>query len=88
MNIIQEKNQVITTKKGKGKLSLLFGNVEWLIPIYAQGDKHTHCMEKEDIEDIPQDTGPCKLLTWSEDVTGHQETLGGNSSPEEFAKGQ
>ena len=35
MNIIQENNRVITTKKGKGKLPLFCGNVERVIPIYA-----------------------------------------------------
>ena len=35
MNIIQENNWVITTKKGKGKLSLLCGNIERVIPIYS-----------------------------------------------------
>ena len=34
MNIIQDKNWVITTKKGKGKLPLFHGNVERVIPIY------------------------------------------------------
>ena len=37
MNIIQEKNWVITTKKDKGKLPIFCGNVERVIPIYAQG---------------------------------------------------
>ena len=31
MNVIQENNWVITTKKGKGKFQLFCGNVE---PIY------------------------------------------------------
>ena len=35
INIIQEKNWAITTKKGKGKLPLLCGNGEQVIPIYA-----------------------------------------------------
>ena len=35
MNIIQENNRVITTKKGKGKLPLFRGNVERVIPIYG-----------------------------------------------------
>ena len=34
INIIQENNRVITTKKGKGKLPLFCGNGERLIPIY------------------------------------------------------
>ena len=34
INIIQEKNWVITTKKGKGKLPLFYGNGERVIPIY------------------------------------------------------
>ena len=37
MNIIQENNWVITTKKGKGKWPLFFGNLEHAIPIYAGG---------------------------------------------------
>ena len=36
MNIIQENNRVITTKKGKGKLPIFCGNVEWLILVYAR----------------------------------------------------
>ena len=36
INIIQEKNWVITTKKGKGKLPLFCGNGERVIPIYAE----------------------------------------------------
>ena len=32
----QEKNWVITTKKGKGKLPLFCGNGERVIPIYAE----------------------------------------------------
>ena len=35
INIIQDKNWVITTKKGKYKLPLFHGNGERLIPIYA-----------------------------------------------------
>ena len=36
MNIIQENNWVITTKKkGKGKLPIFCGNIERVIPIYA-----------------------------------------------------
>ena len=31
---MQEKNRVITTKKGKGKLPLFCGNGEQVIPIY------------------------------------------------------
>ena len=38
INIIQENNWVITTKKGKGKLPLFFGNGEWLITIYPPND--------------------------------------------------
>ena len=34
INIIQEKNWLISTKKGKGKLPLFSGNGERLIPIY------------------------------------------------------
>ena len=36
MNINHENNRVITTEKGKGKLPLFSGNVERVIPIYAQ----------------------------------------------------
>ena len=36
INIIQEKNLVITTKRGKGKLPLFFGNVERVIPLYGR----------------------------------------------------
>ena len=35
INIIQENNWVITTKKGKGKLPLFRGNGERVNPIYA-----------------------------------------------------
>ena len=35
INIIQENNWVITTKKGKGKFPLFCGNVEQVIPIYG-----------------------------------------------------
>ena len=35
INITQEKNCVITTKNGKGKLPLFCGNGERVIPIYA-----------------------------------------------------
>ena len=38
MNIIQENNWAITTKKGKGKLPLFRGNVEQVIPIYVDGE--------------------------------------------------
>ena len=34
INIIQENNRVITTKKGKGKLPLFCGNGERANPIY------------------------------------------------------
>ena len=37
---MQEKNRVITTKNGKGKLSLFFGNGERVIPIYAVAPIH------------------------------------------------
>ena len=37
INIIQENNLVITTKKGKGKLPLFCGNGERVNPIYAVG---------------------------------------------------
>ena len=35
INIIQDKNWVITTKNGKGKLPLFCGNAKRVIPIYA-----------------------------------------------------
>ena len=35
INIIQENNWGITTKKGEGELPLFSGNRERLIPIYA-----------------------------------------------------
>ena len=35
INTIHEKNWVITTKKGKGKLPLLCGNGERLISVYV-----------------------------------------------------
>ena len=35
INIIQENNWEITTKKGKGKLSLFFGNGERAIHLYG-----------------------------------------------------
>ena len=38
ISIIQEKNWVITTKKGKGKLPLFYGNGEQVIPIYGQSE--------------------------------------------------
>ena len=36
INIMQENNWEITTKKGKGKLPLFRGNGKRVIPIYAQ----------------------------------------------------
>ena len=38
INIMKEKNCVITTKNGKGKLSLFCGNGEQVIPIYDGRD--------------------------------------------------
>ena len=35
INIIQENNWVITTKKSKGELPLFWGNGEQVIPIYS-----------------------------------------------------
>ena len=35
INILQDNNRVITTKKGKGKLPLFRGNEKRVIPIYA-----------------------------------------------------
>ena len=37
INIMLEKNWVITTKKDKGKLTLFCGSGERVIPIYAGG---------------------------------------------------
>ena len=37
IDITQENNRVITTKKGKGKLPLYRGNRIWLIPISVLG---------------------------------------------------
>ena len=37
INIIQDNNRVITTKKGKGKLPLFFGNGERVNPICGGG---------------------------------------------------
>ena len=37
INIMQENNREITTKKGKGKLPLFSGNREQVIPIYGRG---------------------------------------------------
>ena len=34
---MQENNWLITSKKGKGKLPLFFGNGDRVIPIYALG---------------------------------------------------
>ena len=34
INIMQENNMVITTKKGKGKLSFFCGNGKQVIPIH------------------------------------------------------
>ena len=36
ININQEKNLLITIKKGKGKLPHFYGNGERVIPIYAE----------------------------------------------------
>ena len=44
MNIIQDNNWVITTKKGKGKLSLFCGNVEWIILIHGRGPGVVVCL--------------------------------------------
>ena len=38
INIIQEENLIITTKRGKGKLPFLFGNEERVIYIYDGRD--------------------------------------------------
>ena len=38
INIIQDNNRLITTKKGKGKLPLFYGNGEQVIPIYGQSE--------------------------------------------------
>ena len=47
MDIIQEKNWVITAKKGKGKLPLFCGNIEQVITIYAlQKLTETHLKQK------------------------------------------
>ena len=35
INIIQKNNRVITTKKGRVKLPLFCGNVEWVILVYG-----------------------------------------------------
>ena len=40
INIIQENNRVITTKKGKGKLPLFNGNIERVIVVYAFHHHH------------------------------------------------
>ena len=37
MNIIQEKNRVITIKKGKGRFTLFIDNGERVILIYYDG---------------------------------------------------
>ena len=44
MNIIQENNWVISTKKGKGKLPLFCGNVERVIPIYGWKGQQILCL--------------------------------------------
>ena len=36
INIMQDNNRVITTKKGKGKLPIFCGNGEQVITIYAE----------------------------------------------------
>ena len=35
INIIQENNWEITPPKGMGKLTLFYGNEEWVVPIYV-----------------------------------------------------
>ena len=40
INIMQENKQVITTKKGKGKIPLFRGNGEQVIPIYGPSYIH------------------------------------------------
>ena len=37
INFIQDKNWLIPTKKGKGKLPSFRGNADWSIPIYGGG---------------------------------------------------
>ena len=49
MNIMQEKNRLITTKKGKGKLPLFRGNGEQVIPIYSHNC--THCQSLVELGD-------------------------------------
>ena len=39
INIIQENNWVVTTKKGKGKLPIFHGNGVRVNPIYASHDQ-------------------------------------------------
>ena len=35
INMTQEENCLITTKRGRGELSLFCGNREWVIPFYG-----------------------------------------------------
>ena len=58
INIIPDNNWLITTKKGKGKLPLFYGNVEQVIPIYAWGHlryvaRHILHMNKLPIDFLP-----------------------------------
>ena len=75
MNIIQDNNWVITTKKDKGKLSIFRGNLERVIPIYAIS--HQDCCATVDGEvscDLHDLDGICVVPAIKDDYTVNRDS--------------
>ena len=65
MNIIQENNWVITTKKGKGKLPLFCGNVEQVITIYGLNNIHPFKIKGYTVQQYQSSTRQKKIGNYS-----------------------
>ena len=71
INIIQENNSVITTEKGKGKLPLFCGNVEYINTIYAlTNSQYMLIMYLIDSCSCPGPTIDLSSLGWTTSMTG------------------
>ena len=62
INMIQDKNWLITTKKGKGKSPLFCGNGERVMTIYA-----IHSIVQIGHWDICVVLGKNKIISWTQD---------------------
>ena len=92
MNIIQENNWVITTKRGEGKLPLFCGNIERVTPIYyrheaAFNDKSILVLNKWSGKDIIKGTRYPRTNLYMLNLTQRNKLMMESTTPDKYFVG-